>query len=69
MGFDGGGGNIAIATALPTSSFVFVFFCKHQIVYGFSLAYFLWLPEASVSGSGDKPWPAASSASCLQNTL
>ena len=48
MGFFGGGGNIAIATALPPSSFVYCY--KHQIVYGFSLSHFLWLPEASVSG-------------------
>ena len=47
MGFVGGGRNIAIATALPPSSFV------HCIV--FSLSHFLWLPEASVSGCGDKP--------------
>ena len=32
-------------------------YCKHQIVYGFSLSHFLWLPEALVSGCGDKPWP------------
>ena len=31
-------------------------YCKHQIVYGFSLSHFLWLPEASISGCGDKPW-------------
>ena len=43
MGFVGGGGNIDITTALPPSSFVYC--CKHQIVYGFSLSHFLWLPE------------------------
>ena len=53
MGFVGGGGIITIATALPPSSFVYC--CKHQIVYGFSLSHFLWLPEASVSECGDKP--------------
>ena len=57
MGLLGGGGNIAIATALPPSSFVYC--CKHQIVYGFSLNHFLWLPEALVSRFGDKPWPAS----------
>ena len=34
MGFVGGGGNIAIATALPL-------YCKHQIVYGFSFSFFM----------------------------
>ena len=38
MGFVGGGGNIAITTALPLSSFVYC--CKHQIVYGFSQSHF-----------------------------
>ena len=38
MGFVGGGGNIAITTALPPSSFVYC--CKYQIVYGFSLSHF-----------------------------
>ena len=66
MGFVGSGGNIAIATALPPSSFVY---CKPQIVHGFSLSHFLWLPEASVSGCGDKPWPASSCTYCVQNTL
>ena len=58
---------VAIATALPTSSFVYC--CKHQIVYGFSLSHFLWLSEASISVCGDKPWPASSCTWCLQNTL
>ena len=39
MGFVGGGGNIAIATALPPSSFVL--YCKRQIVYGFSISFFM----------------------------
>ena len=52
MGFMGGGGNIASATALPPSSFVY---CKYQIVHGNSLSYFLCLPEASVSGCGANP--------------
>ena len=30
---------------------------------------FLWLPEASVSGCGDKPWPPSSCTCCLQNTV
>ena len=30
-----------------------VFNGKHQIVYRFSISYFLCLPEASVSGCGD----------------
>ena len=51
MGFVGGGGNIAITTAL-TPSFC-VLCCKHQIVYRFFVSYFLCLPEASVSGCGD----------------
>ena len=34
-----------------------------------SLSYFLYLPEASVSGSGDKPGPAASCSHCLPTTL
>ena len=42
---------------------------KHQIVYGIYKSYFLCLPEASVSGCGDKPWPVASYTCCLQNTL
>ena len=68
MGFVGGGRDIAIATALP-SIIVCVLYCKHQIVYGFSLSHFLWFPEASVSGCGDKPYPASSCTCCLQNTL
>ena len=59
MGIVGGGGNIAIATALPPIM-VCVLDCKHQLAYGYSLYNFLWLPEASVSGRGDKPWGAAS---------
>ena len=51
MGFVGGGGNIAIATELLPS--FYVLYCKHQIVYGFSISYFLCLPETSVSGCGD----------------
>ena len=52
MGFVGGGGNIAIATALPPHSVCIC--CKHLIVYGFHISYFfLCLPEASVSGCGD----------------
>ena len=38
MGFVGGGGNIAIATAIPPSSIVHCII-KHQIVYEFSLSY------------------------------
>ena len=53
----------------PTLIIACVLYCKHQIVYGFSLFHFLWLPEASVSGCGDKSWPAASCTSCLQNTV
>ena len=53
----------------PTPIIVCVLYCKHQIVYGFSLAHFLWLPEASASGCGDKPWPESSCTCCLQNTL
>ena len=30
-----------------------VSYCKHQMVYGISISYFLCLPEASVSGCGD----------------
>ena len=54
MGFVGGGGNIAIATALPPV-IVRVLYCKYQIIYGIFLSYFLCLHEASVSGCGDKP--------------
>ena len=36
------------------------FFKKNQR----HLSHFLWLPEASVSGCGDKSWPASSST-CL----
>ena len=50
MGFVGGGGNVDIATALPQSSCVL--YCKHQIVHGIFISYFLCLPEASVSGCG-----------------
>ena len=50
MGYVGGGGNNAIATALPPS--FCVLYCKYQIVYGISI-YFLSLPEASVSECGD----------------
>ena len=38
MGFVGGGGNIAIATALPPS--FCELYCKYQIVYGISISYF-----------------------------
>ena len=55
--------------AYPHHRLCIVLNCKHQIVYEFSLANFLWLPEASVSGCGDKPWLAASCTCCLQNTL
>ena len=48
MGFVGGGVNISIATALPPIIFCELY-CKHQMVYGISLSYFLSLPEASVS--------------------
>ena len=54
MGFVGGGGNIAVATVLPPSFFNYcVLFCKHKIVCGVSLSYFLCLPEALVSVCGD----------------
>ena len=43
-----------------------VLYCKHQIVYEISLAYFLCLPEASVSGCGDTQCSAASCSCCLQ---
>ena len=56
MGFVGGSSKIAIATALPPSLFVYCI-VNIKIVYGFSLSHFLWLPEASVYGCGDKPWP------------
>ena len=49
MGFVGGGGNNAIETAIPSS--FSVLYCKHQIVHGISVSYFLCLPEASVSGN------------------
>ena len=51
MYFVGSRGNIAISTALP-SSFC-ALHCKHQIVHGISLSYFLCLHEASVSGCRD----------------
>ena len=38
MGFLGGGGNIAIAIALPPS--FSIFYCKHQILNGISISYF-----------------------------
>ena len=38
MGFDGGGGNVDIRIALPSSFFVLYY--KHQIVYGISISYF-----------------------------
>ena len=56
-------------SVIITIIIVCALYCKHQIVYGFSLSQFLWLPEASVSGCGDKPWPASSCTGCLQNTL
>ena len=56
MGFVGGIGNIAIATGLLTSFFS-VLYCKHQIFHGFSLSYFLCLPEASVSRCETNPGP------------
>ena len=62
MGFVGGGGNIAIITAQPPS--FFVLYCKNQILYGFSITYFLCMPEASVSGRGDRPVPAVSRLLC-----
>ena len=53
MGFVGGGGIIAIATALPPSSFVYRIVNIKIIVHGISLWYFLCLPETSFSGCGD----------------
>ena len=50
MGFVGGGVNIASETPIPQSSCVL--YCKHQTVYGFSLSYFLCLPEALISRCG-----------------
>ena len=67
MGFVGSGGNIAISTALPPS--FCVLYCKHQIVYGFSISCFLCLPEDSVYGCGDSPGPAASCFRCLQTRV
>ena len=40
MGFVGGGGIIAISTALPPS--FCVLYCKHLIVYGFHISYFFY---------------------------
>ena len=40
MGFFGGGGNIAIATALPPS--FCVLYCKHLIVYGIHITDFFY---------------------------
>ena len=49
MGFVGGSSNIATAPATcPTPIIFCVLYCKHKIVYGFSLFYFLCLPDASV---------------------
>ena len=56
MGFVGGGGNICHRNC-PTPIIVCALYCKHQIVYGFSLSQFLWLPETSVSGCGANPGP------------
>ena len=64
MSFAGVGGNIAVTTALSPS--FWVLYCKHQIVYRFSIYYFLCFPEASVSGCGDLPGPVASCSHCLQ---
>ena len=66
MGFVAGGGNIAIATALPPS--FCVLYCNHQTVYGISISYFLCLTEATVSGCREYSWPAASCSRCLQTT-
>ena len=49
---------VTLPSQLPyTPIIVCVLYCKHQIVYGFSLSHFLWLPEASVSGCGENPGP------------
>ena len=50
MGFDGGGGNIAISTALPPS--FCVLYHKHLIVYGIHISYFFMLPR----GFGFRIW-------------
>ena len=55
MGFVGGGGNIAIATAIPPSSFVYC--CKHQIVYGFSLSIFICCPRLRFLDVETNPGP------------
>ena len=57
MGFVGGGGNIAISTALPPSFCVLC--CKHLIVYGVHISYFfnacprLWFPDVETNPG---PW-------------
>ena len=63
MVFVGGGGNICHHNC-PTLIIVCVLYCKHQIVYGIYLSYFLCVPEALVFRWGDKPWPAASCSCC-----
>ena len=67
MFFFGGGGDISNTTALAPS--FCVLYCKRQIGYGISISYILCLPEASVSGCGDQPTPAASCSYGLQATL
>ena len=44
---------VTLPSQLPYPIIVCALYCKHQIVYGFSLSHFLWLPEALVSGCGD----------------
>ena len=55
MGFVGGGGNIAITTALPPSSFVYC--CKHQIAYGFSLSHSYGCPRLQFLDVETNPGP------------
>ena len=60
MGFVGGGGNIAISTALPPSFYVLC--CKHLIVYGINISFFyaclrLRFPDVETNPGRRRPVP------------
>ena len=68
MGFVGGGGNIAISTALPPSFCVLC--CKHLIVYGIHISYFFYVclrlrfPDVETNPGPRRPVPTVCRLLC-----
>ena len=68
MGVVGGGGNIAISTALPPSFCVLC--CKHLIVYGIHISYFFYaclrirFPDVETNPGPWRPVPTVCSLLC-----